>query len=278
MSISLCRWFALAGIAALQGLSCSSEPPTCTTDDCSIPGRTIVKWTFDSYPEWLFQGDTCLDLGISTVQVTATHVDDPAITETMDTACGQAQASFLRLPPGTYGLAVTPLDATGTSLVTASVGGQIVAGEPGADTETTINVPYTAWTGRDQFTGTFLFRLSWAGQSCETTIPPIMTQTLELRSNGALVDKQTDKGQKLDGKDPKPCRGLTEQFAQFAEGLPYGPATFHVTGKDNGGNVRFDRQFDTFIGVAKNNPTITFDLAPSDAGVDAAPLDAPPDA
>ena len=51
-----------------------------------------------------------------------------------------------------------------------------------------------------------------------------------------------------------------------------------VIGKDNGGNVRFDRQFDTFVGVAKNNPTITFDLAPSDAGVDAAPLDAPPDA
>ncbi len=260
-------------------LSCASDPPpSCTTDDCSIPGRSIVKWTFDSYPDWLFQGDTCIDLGIETVQVTATHVDDPTITQAMDTACGQAQASFLKLPPGTYNLGLTPRDVDQTPLVTAPITGQIVAGEPGADTETIINVPHTAWTRRDSFRGTFLFRLSWGGQSCELTVPPVLTQTLEMRSGGVVIDKQTDKGQKLDGMDPKPCRALGEQFAQFAEDLPYGPATFHVIGKDVLGNVRYDRRFDTFVGVAKNNPTITFDLVTPDAGVDAAPLDAPPDA
>ncbi|MEJ7600973.1 MAG: hypothetical protein WKG01_23910 [Kofleriaceae bacterium] len=271
------RWLALIGLVALQGLSCSSDPPSCTTDDCSIPTRSIVKWTFDSYPEWLFQGDTCLDLAIVTVRVAVAQVDDPAIGQSMDVACGQGQASLLRLEPGMYNAFVTPLDAAGTPLVTVPAVGLLAAGAPGANTEVTVNVPHTAWIGRDTFTGTFLFRLSWGGQSCEATVPPVTTQTLELRANGLPVDKVTDKGQKLDGTDPRPCRVLTEQFAQFAEGLPYGPATFHVIGKDMTGTVRFDRQFDTFVGVAKNNPTITFDLVGPDAGVDA-PLDAPPDA
>jgi hypothetical protein len=39
-----------------------------------------------------------------------------------------------------------------------------------------------------------------------------------------------------------------------------GPATFKVTGKDAAGLMKFEKEFETFIGVGKNNPTLTFDV------------------
>jgi hypothetical protein len=120
-------------------------------------------------------------------------------------------------------------------------------------------VPYTAWTGT--YTGTFLFKLTWTGMTCESAL--VATQTLKLLIKGMPSDKLADNGQKLDGTDDKPCR-TTEMFSQFAEGLPMGPVTFRVTGKDAGGLMKFEREFETFIGVGKNNPTFTFDiLAPA---------------
>jgi hypothetical protein len=138
-----------------------------------------------------------------------------------------------------------------------------------------INVPWDSWAG--SFTGTFLFRLSWAGASCELAVPTVVTQTLTLMIGGSTAaTATTDVGQKLDGSDPKPCRGLGESFAQFAEGLPFGPATLSVVGKDAADEVAFDHTFDAFVGAAKNNPTITFDVPappPPDAGVGDAPMD-----
>jgi hypothetical protein len=107
--------------------------------------------------------------------------------------------------------------------------------------------------------------------SCDEAAPPIKMQVLMLRAaDGQVVNASTDTGQRLDGSDPWPCRPLTEQFAQFAEALPFGPASLHVVGTDATGDVRFDHEFDTFIGAAKNNPTITFDVPSPDAGIDAA--------
>lgn len=267
----------LVGAVGALALSCGGgeDPPDCPTDDCSIPGRTVLSWTFNRHPEFGFPNDTCQDLGVATLHAEAIGVDDPTQVQTKDVPCGQGQVSFLKLPPGNYRVSLTPLGTDGTSLVKAPVSTEMLAGSPGADTSATLNVPYDAWT--TAYTGTFLFRISWGGMSCELATPPVATQTLTLMAGGQVVTAAvTDKGQKLDGTDPKPCRPLTESFPQFApedpqnqRGLPFGPATLVVVGKDAAGEIRFEQAFDTFVGAAKNNPTLTFDVVPPDAGVDA---------
>ena len=229
------------------------DEPDCPTTDCSIPGSTVVKWRFHEYPEWGFLADTCLDLNVATVRVEAVNQIDPSIYFSIDKGCGEGQGTFLRMPEGMYDVIVTPLDIAGNPLVGVGTRGTVLAGIPGAPTETVVNVPYTAWTGT--FTGTFLFKLTWAGLDCSAAA--VATQTLTLKIKGMPSDKLADNGQKLDGTDDKPCR--SEQFAQFAEGLPMGPVTFKVTGKDAGGLMKYEREIDTFVGAGKNNPTITVD-------------------
>jgi hypothetical protein len=281
------RWMLAVPAFALSCGGGMDEPPVCPTGDCTLPGRTIVKYTFNHHPEMMFEGDTCLDLGAVNVRAEVTGIDDPAFHDAKELPCGQGQVSFLGLPVGNYTIAITPLDGAGLAIVKAPVTAQAVAGVPGADTEVTINVPFDAWTG--SYAGTFLFRLSWGGASCDDAAPPIKHQVLTLTAGGTVVTTATtDKGQKLDGSDPQPCRALSEAFAQFAPempqtqpGLPFGPATLHVIGTDASGEVRFDHEFDTFVGAAKNNPTIVFDVPappPPDAGVDAPPADAAIDA
>jgi cyclic lactone autoinducer peptide len=251
-------FFAAALLAGTSACGGGTEEPECPTDDCSIPGNTVVKWRFHEYPEWGFLADTCLDLGVTTVHVEAVNQVDPSLYFAVDKGCGDGQASFLRLPEGMYDVVVTPLDAAGNPMVSVGSRGAVMAGLPTAPTETVVNVPYTAWTGT--FTGTFLFQLTWAGQGC--TAAAVATQTLELKIKGQPSDKLADNGQKLDGTDDKPCR--SDNFAQFAEGLPMGPVTFKVTGKDAGGLMKFEREIETFVGAGKNNPTINVDvLAPT---------------
>ena len=277
-------WLAIGTVVALQALSCGGDPPICPNGDCSLPGRTTVKWTLDHYPEWLFMSDSCIDMGASHMRVDITGSDDPTFMKSsndpmakppmQDPACSDGQYIFLGLPEGNYNVAITPLDDSGAPLVNAPTTGMVAGGQTGTDTELDLNVPYTAWIGH--YTGTFLFRLSWAGMSCAMAQPPVIKQILKLSVGGVPVGGMTDMGQKLDGHDPKPCRPLTEQFAQFIENLPFGPATFEVSGTDENDEVVFDHQFDTFIGADKNNPTITFEVPGPDAGVDAA-MDAPQD-
>lgn len=250
--------FASLGLlVSVAGCGGGMDEPDCPTDDCSIPGSTVVKWRFHEYPQWGFLADTCLDLSVANVRVEAVNQLDPALYYAADRSCGEGQATLLRLPEGKYDVAVTPLDAAGNPLVSAGTHGEVIAGVPGVPTETIVNVPYTAWTGT--YTGTFLFKLTWAGMTCQSAA--VTTQTLRLMIKGQPSDKMVDNGQKLDGTDDKPCR--SDQFAQFAEDLPMGPVMFRVTGKDAGGLMKYEREFETFIGVGKNNPTIALDvLAP----------------
>jgi len=252
---------ALAGLALV--VACSGDGPVnpCPTGDCTLPSNTIVKWQFNSYPDWKFTGDTCIDLGISTVRVEVVSTVDPSIADLKDAMCGDGQATLLALPEGPYTAYVTPLDAGLNPLVGASVMAQL-----DAPSTSTVNVPYTAWTGA--FTGTLLFRLSWAGATCTLAVPPVTTQTLTLLVGDQPSNKLLDSGQKLDGTDARPCRALTDPFAQFVEQLPFGPVALVVVGKDENDAKVFEHRFDTFVGAGENNPTITFDLPPP-----AAPLD-----
>lgn len=264
----------LAPIAAGLGLllSCGGPPPVCPTGDCNLPGSTIVKWRFNHYPEWMFDSDACSDLGAASVLVEVAHVDDPTIADAMQKPCGEGQLTFIDLPVGTYTIAVTPLDINDAPLVTAPVTAQGLAGSSNANTEITVDVPYTSWART--YSGQFLFKLSWAGASCELASPPVSSQVLTLTIGGQVVTARTDTNQKLDGTDPAPCRPLGE-LAQFVQQLPFGPAKLHVVGTgQNASDVLFDHEFDTFVGAGTFNPTITFDVPappPPDAGVDAPP-------
>lgn len=251
------KLLALASLGLLT--SCTEEPPpVCPTGDCTLPAVGVVKWKFNNYPELMFGGDTCRDMEATTVRVDVTGVDDPLVFETKDVDCNQQQASFVGLAAGTYTVSLVPLDAAGESMIGTPVTADLVIGVPGSMSSVDINVPWEAWVG--SYTGTLLFNLAWGGASCETATPTVMNQTLTLMVNGGTVASVvTDSGQRLDGTDPQACRSNTG-FAQFAEGLPFGPATFTVSGTDSAGVLAFEQTFDTFVGAAKNNPTLTFDV------------------
>ncbi|MBA3541287.1 MAG: hypothetical protein H0T79_16870 [Deltaproteobacteria bacterium] len=260
------------GAACVALLSCGDDAVDPCPNGCTLEGTTVVKWRFNEYPEWKFTNDTCNEVGAVMVTVVATKTDDATVTETVEARCSDGQGVFIGLPDGTYDVSVMPLGEDGGSLVKAAVVGTVPAAVPGATTDVTINVPYTAWTMA--YTGNFLYELRWGGKPCAMATPPVVTQVLTLTINGQPVAGMTHGGQKLDGSDPKPC---ATQF-DYIEGLPFGPATFKIVGRDSGNAVRFDRQFDTFVGVGKFNPTIQYDMPPPDAALDAPPLDAPPDA
>lgn len=251
-----------AALASLGGACADDAPPVCPTGDCNLPGSTIVKWKFNNYPQWKFDSDACSDVGAITVRVEMTQVEDPSITDFADKGCGEGQATFIDLPPGTYRVNVLPLDVDGTVLVTAGVAGEVLAGTSGANTEVTVNVPYTAWTQR--YTGQFLYRLSWGGptMSCATATPPVVRQNLTLTAGGQVVTIRNDRGDKLDGSMDYPCWALTEMFPQSVMGLPFGPATLVVVGEDQQNNVVYRTTFDTFIGAGVFNPTLSFDVQP----------------
>ena len=262
----------LLAVVLAQLLSCGGgggdDTIHCDNNDCTTPGRTTVEWIFDAYPALLFPDDSCGDMGASMVQVVATQMADATVTQTMTAQCGDAQVIFLGLPAGSYTIAVTPLlDFNGAPLVTAAATGMVVGGQTGADTEITINVPYTAWN--QTYTGTFFFfRLpAWNGKlSCEAATPVIATQTLTLTAGGQITTQLTDTNQKLDGTDPEACRKLSEGTAQSVQNVPFGPATFIVVGKDSAGTVQFSNTFPTFVGAGKSNPEIDFDLVDAGSG------------
>jgi hypothetical protein len=244
---------AVAVVALLA--ACGGD--SCPTDDCELKGRTVIKWTFNAYPERGFPMDSCVDFGVSKVSVDV--VDASGFATTIRDDCGTAQATFSGLEPGEYDVFVTPLDAAGNSVIAFPVpGGKITAGTLDLPAERTVNVGWDYWVGT--FTGTFLFRVAWGGMSCELTTPEVKRTTLKLTVNGVVQDVKTDDGQKLDGTDMQPCKKLSENFPQSALQVAFGPATLLVEGYDDMNMMRFTKQFDTFVGAGITNPTLTFDV------------------
>lgn len=229
----------------------------CEATNCGLQGHTVVKWTFDAYPEWQFPMDSCVDFNAFKVKVDAVAADSTVVSQTED--CGAAQSTFDGLAEGQpYTINVTPLDFDGNPVVSTAATGTVMGGAFQAGTSVTINVPYTSWIG--SFTGTYLFRLSWAGQGCAAA--GVMKQKLTLTVNGTVVNAITDNGQKLDGSEAKECYDLAQQFPQSATMVPFGPATLKVEGYSDAGatTLTFTKTIDTFVGAGITNPTITYDI------------------
>ena len=109
--------------------------------------------------------------------------------------------------------------------------------------------------------------------------PPVVSQRLTLNGAGhdGGRDDRASTARSSTARTPQPCYPLEASFPQIAKSVPFGPATLTVVGMDGSGAVQFEHTFDTFVGAGISNPTITFDVPPPDAGIDAPP-DAPPDA
>lgn len=247
------RLLSLMVLAACGG----DGPDPCANGACDAQSRTLVKWTFNRYPERGFPMDSCVDFGATKVAVDL--VDSAGTTISLQDDCGTAQSTFFGLPQGDYTVFVMPLDGTGAGLLAAPAQGMVTVGVPGETREVTVNVPATAWVGT--YTGTFLFRISWGGLSCDAVTPDaIKDQEVALSVNGVLQNVMTDDGQMLNGMDKKPCKKLSDEFPQSAVKVPFGLATLEVKGYDQTNNMRFSKTFETFVGAGISNPTLTFDV------------------
>lgn len=241
----------LSGLAA-----CGGADDPCANDACTPQGRTVIKWTFNAYPDRGFGMDSCVDFGAHKVAVDLIDANGFATSGIDD--CGAAQATFSGLAAGDYDVYVMPLDINGGGLLAAPIASRVTAGSVGAPRELTVNVPWDAWLG--SFTGTFLFRIAWGGMSCEALLPEIKNQVLTLTVNGVVQNVMTDDGQMMNGMDKKPCKKLSDNFPQSALGVTFGPATLLVEGYDAADNMAFSKQFDTFVGAGITNPTLMFDV------------------
>jgi hypothetical protein len=245
----------LALLLAACGTDNGSDNP-CPTGDCTLPARTTVKWTLNAYPDRGFPMDSCLDFGVSRVAVDVVDADGFA-TSGADN-CGNGQAVFSGLVPGDYTVYMMPLDLDGNPLLNAPVTSTVTAGDTGDNREVTVNVPWDSWLGAADATGTFLFRISWGGMSCETT--SVKNQTVKLTVNGIVQTLTTDDGQLLNGSDKKPCKRLTDNFPQSALMAEFGPAQLEIKGFDESDAMMFEKTFETFVGAGITNPTLTFDV------------------
>lgn len=243
--------FALISVLAACGGG-GSDP--CATSVCGQQTRTTVKWMFDHYPERGFVMDSCTDLGVSKVAVDM--VDSAGSVTSLQADCGNGQINFSGLAEGNYTVYVTPLDAAGNGLVTTPAPGMVTTGPVGDNHETTVNVPVESWIG--PYDGSFLFRISWGGMSCETT--DIKQQVVTLTVNGVVQNVMTDDGEMLNGADKKPCKKLTDEFPQTAKNAAFGMATLEIKGYDATDNMKYSHSFDTFVGAGISNPTLTFDV------------------
>ena len=244
----------------LLAVACGGDDSQCANPSlphCGLTGHTVVKWQFDHYPEWLFPFDSCVDFMVNKVHVDAKGPDGTVTSISDD--CGAGQVTFDGLTEGAdYTMYVAPTDFSGGDLISFPASGTITAGSFGADTMTTINVPWTAWIGT--FTGTFLFRLTWGGVTCAAAPMPVIKQVLTLTVNGVPVTAMTDTGHHMDGVDSEPCRAFDENFPQSALQVPFGPAQLKVEGRDASDAVLYTHTFDTFVGAGITNPTITYDV------------------
>jgi hypothetical protein len=227
-----------------------------------LPATTTVQWEFNKEAAPMFTGDSCIDLGVSRVEVQLTG----PVNETMDEGCSLRQVVFSDLPAGQYVASVRALNTNGDILTDAPI--EQTLSIPGStNQEFEVVIPYDAWTGT--YTGSFYFRMRWGGQDCAAATPPVVDHVMTLTQGGPPLSISTTDDNPLDGTPSGTCVSFIEEFPQSALDVPFGPARFRIVGLDNVGTPQFDHEFDTFIGAGVSNPEFEFDvnsLTP-DAGV-----------
>lgn len=244
----------LMTLAALVG--CGDDGVDPCPNGCDLPGSTIVKWKFNAYPELSFDSDACTEVQAANVRVEVVGVTDSTVIQSVDKACSEFQATFVDLPVQDYNVSVTPLDAAGASLVGEPGRGMTPAGTSGAPETITVPVQYENWS-RD-YLGQFLYKFRW---NAMTTCPVnVVTQRTKLTVDGVVVTAMNNRGDKLDGTTTAPCTG--DMTPLNAMNVPFGPATFEISGLDGGGVVTFTETFQTFVGAGMFNPTLSFDVNP----------------
>jgi hypothetical protein len=187
--------FAVAGglLFVALALSCGDDgPPVCPTGNCTLPGNTVVKYKFNNYSTLGFDSDTCSELSVDKVRVELIGVTDTTAYDVREVDCPEGQATFSDLAVQQYNIAVTPLDADGNPLIKTDMPGRgmIDGAGPGGRTETTVDVQFESWAR--QYTGQFLFKLTWQGMSCAASGTGVVTKhALTLTVNGVVVAQHT---------------------------------------------------------------------------------------
>lgn len=274
----------VAGFSAVVGSGCGGSDPYCgdgnvddgeqcddgnddQTDFCRnctvfLPPQTIVKWEFNKDSAPMFTGDSCGDMGVSTVEVEIVGPAPQVLTE----SCAQRQVVFSEVPAGQYIARVSPLDIDGELLISEPVE-QTLSITGNTSQEFEVVIPYDAWT--DAYMGTFYFTLRWAGEDCSTATPPVTDHVMTLTQGGPPLSLMTTAGHPIDGTPSGTCVSADEPSPQTVLDVPFGPATFHVVGLDGVGTPQFEQEFDTFVGAGTFNPEYEFDVASltPDAGV-----------
>jgi cysteine-rich repeat protein len=228
----------------------------------------VIKWEFNRNAAPLFDVDSCFDLGVTRVDVEIQHTSDASATFMDSETCGFKQVTFTDIPPGDYLARLRPLDSSDELKTTETIEQLFTIGT--ADVTVEVNIPYDKW--KDDYTGTFYFRLHWGamGVDCSVAVPPVVEHRLTMKRGAMPVNQTTENGDRLNGTAPGNCVSLGEEFPQSALQIPWGPYTFRVEGLDSGGVPQFDETFDTFVGAGVSNPEMQFEvrsLNEPDAGV-----------
>lgn len=237
----------------------------CGADHCGLKGHTVVKWTFDKYPEWQFTGDGCGDFQAGKVRVDMQSNTDPTLVTVQTEDCGAAQITFDGLTEtDTFTAFVDVQDFVGNSLLTGPVTtSPVMPGVYQADQTVTVNVPYTQWSGT--YTGTFLFYLTFGGMPCSAATPtPVAYQTVQLLDmmGNPITATAMPNNEVLDGTTRVACFDkASQQFPMSVTNLPFGPVQIVVSGyADTSSPAIYSAAIPTFIGAGITNDTITYDI------------------
>jgi len=215
-----------------------------------------IRWSFNGEAAPGFDGDTCFDIGAGMVSV---ELSGPAELSG-EAQCGFSRVSFLDVPAGTYDVTMRVVDLDGELLTNGPVTAQVEVADE--DVMATVDVPFDAW--KNDYTGTFFFRVTWAGGDCNDAKPTVAEHSLLLERDGVPIGELlTDANDPIDGSGRGDCRSVDpsiEEFPQSVLEVPFGPAEFEIVGYDPDGGEAYRERFETFVGAGFGNPELVFDV------------------
>ncbi len=284
----LSKYLMLTAVAVLAVTACGSDDPFCgdknldmgeecddgnddETDFClsTCKARQLsqltVKWAFSKDSAEGFTGDTCIDLGASTVEIELIGGPEPLV---LSDRCSFYQAVFVDIPAGDYevrarvlGRCQAGVDCPGEDpedvLLTTSVISENFTFDGGTDMKELV-IPFDSLTR--SYDGDFFFRVAWNATDCALADPVVVEQRLTLVAGGETFTGSTTDGAALDGSAASACVSMENEFPQAALDVPAGPADLRIEGLDGLGEVVFSQDFETFVGAGVANPELIFDV------------------